>query len=204
MMVLLAGFTLHATEGTKSNPYAIIVARNPFGLRPIPIVEPPPPPAAPPAPRPEIKITGITTLLGAPKALFQYEDKETKRTEFPPLLAEGDTYKMLSVIQIDPENERVRIRNGDTEMLLDFIANGVRPTSTTVAAAASSLNIPPTVVSNPGGRSIVAGPAPTQTLPPALLERMRQLQERGQAEQASHSRILPAPGGALNHAPASP
>lgn len=178
---ILAAFILNSAAATGSNPYEMIVARNPFALRPILEAEPQRSAVAPSALLPEIKITGITTLLTEPKALFQYEDKEAKKTEFPPLLSEGDTYKMLSVLQIDAENNRVRIRNGNTEMMLDFIANGVKPSVSAVAASSSKI-------------ASTAGAAPTQTLPPAFWERMRQMQERKQAEQAASSGITSAPG----------
>ncbi len=208
VMTILAGFPLDTSAITKGNPYEMIIARNPFGLRPIPRMEPPPPALPPQQSLPGIKITGITTLLGEPKALFQYEDQGTKKTEFPPLLAEGQSYKMLSVLQIDPENQWVRIKNGYAEMVLDFIANGVKPTpATAVASAGSSLSLPPHGVSSiSGGRVVLGGPVPTQTLPATILERMKQLQERAQAEEAARLPILPISGlgDALNRAPTLP
>jgi len=187
--IALAGLSLNALGGTASNPYDVITLRNVFGLRPIPVVQPQPEPTVPAAPRPEIKITGITDLLGVPRALFQYEDKEAKRVEFPPLLSEGQSYKELTVVSIDAENNRVRVRNGDAEMVLDFINNGVKPPAT--ASVALAPNTAPASAAALGGRVIVSGPTPN--LPPVILARMQQqrLQEQQQAGQTEHSPILP-------------
>src|SRR5829696_571497 len=78
--LLVVGFSLTAFAELKDNPYQVIIDRNPFGLRPIP-----PPPVAvvdtnPPAPPPpDIKLTGITTLLGEPRVMLQIEDKQSKK-----------------------------------------------------------------------------------------------------------------------------
>src|SRR5215213_5970102 len=97
IMTGLMGATLVATTmaNVQESPYRVIAVRNPFGLRPIPIPveKAPEPPPGPPLP--EIKFTGITTLLGAAMVTLQYEDKEAKKMEFPPLLREGEKYKNL-------------------------------------------------------------------------------------------------------------
>jgi hypothetical protein len=188
--VAMAGLSLNAVAGLNSNPYEVIVVRNPFGLRPIPVIEPTKPPTTPAPPLPEIKITGITTLLGAPKALFQYEDKEAKRLEFPSPLSEGESYKVLMVVSIDSENGRVCIKNGDTEMTLDFVNNGVKLPATAVALL--PMNAAPVAVGNPGGPASVSGPAPV--IPPALLARIQQrLLEQQPAEQLVPGQYLLAP-----------
>jgi hypothetical protein len=187
--IVLAAFSLNAVGVAAGNPYDVITLRNVFGLRPIPVVQPQPEPTVPAAPRPEIKITGITDLLGVPRALFQYEDKEAKRVEFPPLLSEGQSYKELTVVSIDAENNLVRVRNGDAEMVLDFVNNGVKPPA--AASVALSPNGAPASTVPLGGRVIVSGPTPN--LPPVILARMQQqrLQEQQQAGQIEHSSILP-------------
>ena len=125
----MAASSLGLLADVKENPYQVIIDRNPFNLRPIP------PPAvavavetnAPPTPPPEIKLTGITTLSGSPKAFLQVEDKQTKKAAFPPPLAAGDNYNEIMVVSIDVENNTVRIKNGDAETTLDFEKNGVKP-----------------------------------------------------------------------------
>src|SRR6185503_15328371 len=74
----LAGLSLGAFAEMKENPYQVIIDRNPFGLKPIPIPEPPKPPEPPVIPPPDVKLTGITTLGAAPKVFLQVEDKQAK------------------------------------------------------------------------------------------------------------------------------
>ena len=87
---IVAGFSLGAFAEVKENPYQVILERNPFGLRPIPIIEPPKPPE-PPAPPPlEIKLTGITTLGGPPRVFLEFTDPQTKKVDRPSPMNEGE------------------------------------------------------------------------------------------------------------------
>lgn len=177
---ILAGFSLNALAELKDNPYQVIIDRNPFNLRPIP--PPPPPPTetnAPAEPPPEVKLTGITTLLGTPKVFLQLEDKKTKKPSFPPPMAVGDTEEGISIVSIDTENLKVRIKNGDAETTLDFKNHGVKAGAGAAVAGAIPQPgvmpgkvpaIPPPVipaaaVPQPGapntGRAIVAGGTPS-------------------------------------------
>src|SRR5688572_11913468 len=109
---LVLAFGLSAMASTRQNPFDVIVARNVFGLRPIPEAKSSEP-ESPPAPLlPEIRLTGITTLLGKPIVTLHYEDKQAKKTEFPPLLAEGESYRDLKVEHIDLEAQTVAVRVG--------------------------------------------------------------------------------------------
>ena len=144
--IIVAGFSLGAFADVKENPYQVIIDRNPFGLKPIPEAPKAPPPEAPVTPPPEIKLTGITTLGAAPKAFLQVEDKQTKKAEFPPPLAAGESYKDLTVVSIDVDNNTVRIKNGDAETTLDFEKNGVKAT-----VAAAPVPHPGGIPLNPGG-----------------------------------------------------
>lgn len=169
----MTGMGLNVFAGVRGNPYQSIVARNPFGLRPVPPPALQPVKTPPAAPLPEIKLTGVTTLLSRPNALFQYEDKETKKVEFPLPLSEGETYKKLTVLHIDVANGRVRIRNGDSEATLDFTHNGVKVGTGRPPAARGPIAgiIPPQrrpdnpTASNPNSRVIVLGPP--GSMPPA-------------------------------------
>jgi hypothetical protein len=174
---MVAGFSFSALAEIKENPYQVIIDRNPFNLRPIP--PPPAPPAetnAPAEPPPEIKLTGITTLLGTPKVFLQLEDKKTKKPSFL-TMAEGDSENGVTIVHIDPENLKVRVKNGDAETTLDFKNNGVKPSAGAVATAGGvpppggvmPLQVPPIVPTVPGaqaaaantGRAIVAGGTPS-------------------------------------------
>lgn len=145
----LAGFSLGAFAEVKENPYQVIIDRNPFGLKPIPIPEPPKLPEPPVIPPPEVKLTGITTLGAAPKVFLQMEDKQAKgKAEFPPPLAVGESHKDVTVLMIDVENNVVRVKIGENETTLDFEKNGVKPGAGAVASAAPAPGLP---IYNPGG-----------------------------------------------------
>jgi hypothetical protein len=133
--LFVVGFSLTAMAELKDNPYQIIIDRNPFGLRPIP-----PPPVAvvetnpPPTPPPDIKLTGITTLLGSPRVMLQVEDKQAKGKFLFPTLSEGESENGITIVAVDTENMKVRVRNGDAETTLDFKNNGVKPGAGAVAS----------------------------------------------------------------------
>src|SRR5580704_12750845 len=72
-LLLSAGARAQDTD-TTDKPYASIVARNMFGLLPIP----PPdtnPPAPPVDPPPKITLNGIMTIFGRDQALFKVASK---------------------------------------------------------------------------------------------------------------------------------
>jgi hypothetical protein len=173
IMTGLVGATLVATAvaNVQESPYRVIAARNPFGLRPIPILVEKAPEPTPPPLLPEVKITGITTLLGVPVVTLQYEDKQAKKVEFPPLLREGEGYKGLVVERIDTDSETVVIRNGDLRTTLDFVHNGVKPSAqpTMVASAAPAPNLFPPVPASP---NVFIGNAPNAR-PPLTPEQAR-------------------------------
>lgn len=124
---LAAGWSFQSRAEVKENPYQIIIDRNPFGLRPVPVPPPPVDPTPPPPPPPGIAMTGITTLLGPPKVFLELTDPQTKKVERPSALTEGETFKAVTVVSIDAENNRVKVKNGDAELWLDFEKNGVKP-----------------------------------------------------------------------------
>ncbi len=147
---LLAGFTLATFAEIKDSPYQIIVDRNPFALKPIP--PPPPPPSNEPtntvAPPSDVKLTGITTLLGPPKVFLEIIDPQTKKTSRPPGLLVGEKEGNVEILAIDPTEGTVHIRQGDTETTLDFDKNGLKPSG--VATAAPAHGIPGLVPLNTG------------------------------------------------------
>jgi hypothetical protein len=166
-VIAVAGFSLDACADVKENPYQVIIDRNPFNLRPIPppVVAVATETNAPPVPPPEIKLTGITTLSGSPKAFLQVEDKQTKKAAFPPPLAAGDNYNEIVVVSIDVENNTVRIKNGDAETTLDFEKNGVKAAAVAATPTPQPGVLPhlnpnaPGVPPVPGGVSAVQPPA---------------------------------------------
>lgn len=153
---VVATFSLGAFAEVRDHPYQIIIERNPFALKPIPPPvdttkkEEPPPPPVPPL---EIKLTGITTLLGPPRVLLELVDTQTKKTERPPPLSEGDLVynTAITILAIDAENGLVRIKNGDAETTLDFKNNGIKPSAT---ASAAPVPMNPAGVLQPGQPNI--------------------------------------------------
>jgi hypothetical protein len=201
ILTVALGFV--AVAGIPENPSEVIVARNIFGLRPMPVVQPPPPEEPPAPPLPEIKVTGITTLLGKPIATLQYEDKEAKKIEFPPLLAEGEKYKDLIVERIDVEAQTVAIVIGDTRTTLDFVRNGVKPTaSKTVAQAVTPAATPaisfPNFPGRPNGSNGVfvagGGVVTPQTRTQMTPEQARAYLEDWRQKQAAQQGAILPPG----------
>ncbi len=159
---VLAGFAAGALA-EKETPYQIIVDRNPFALKPIP---PPPPPPGPPEPTnntpppSDVKMSGITTLLGEARVFLEFTDPQTKKVTRPPALQAGDKEGNVEVLSIDPENGVVRIRQGETETSLDFEKNGVKPSAVASAAPAHNPGMPPPVPPPVAGLPGAAATAP--------------------------------------------
>ncbi len=105
------------------NPYAGIIARNIFHLRP-------PEPKliqAVSAPLPTLVLTGITTILGRKQALLKIRFPASP--PHPPkeescILTEGEKDGALQVLQIDVKEARVNVSNSGTLMTLTFEKNG--------------------------------------------------------------------------------
>jgi len=110
--VLIAPCAWSEDVGAADSPYASIVARNMFGLVPIP---PPDPNAGkPPAdPPPKITPTGIMTIFGRDQALFRVATK-TK----PGQPAKDDAY-VLSEGERQDGIEVVKINHGDAIITFD-------------------------------------------------------------------------------------
>lgn len=97
------------------NPYALIVARNIFGLNPPP---PPPDPNAA-APEPTVKITpnGIMSIFGQWQVLFKASGGD-KPGEQSYMLAEGQRQDDIEVVKIDEKAGIITFNNhGMTEKL---------------------------------------------------------------------------------------
>src|SRR5690348_6027189 len=89
-------------ESTDGNHYHAIVERNVFDLK-----APPPPVTAAPVtntPPPNVKLTGITTILGNKRALFMVQEapvggKPQKEESY--ILTEGQRQGALEVLEIN-------------------------------------------------------------------------------------------------------
>ena len=177
---------------TRENPYLAIAQRNPFGLRSAVPVMPPPPKVLPPPGQPLIWITGISDLTGQRTAMFQYEDRQTRKVRYSALLTEGQGDETVTVLHIDPVNALVRVKCGETETTLDFVHNGLKPTTTPVASAPS---VPPPFRPAPP-TPFAPKPGLSREQAEAIIERRRQelrtLEASGQSGPArGSSAILP-------------
>lgn len=91
------------------NPYKPIATRNVFALNAVSL---PQPPAQPPAPLARISLTGLTTILGPPNALFKVSNPaEPGKPEKSYLLREGQIQDDIEVMSIDAINGIVTFRN---------------------------------------------------------------------------------------------
>ena len=219
--VIAFGSSLGAFAEVKEHPYQFIVARNPFALRPIlppPVVEPPPVPPVPPM---EIKLTGLSTLLGRALVFLEFTDPQTRKTDRPAPMSEGDTYHgAITIVTIDADNFRVTIRNGGVERTLDFEKDGLKPSPPSATPPALTpprvANYPPPVAPKSGGRGFVGGAETAQPnsppggqLPPTLTRaeaeaRLVQLREFYQQQNHAAANILPPGRAGLPNLPSSP
>ena len=145
LFVALAGQAVWANE---TNPYATIVDRNPFALKP-----PPPPPAAPentapPVPMAKVILTGLLSSFGEPRALFEILEDPGKGGGTPkkPILREGERLGPVEVLAIDVVKNSVRIRNSGVETNVTFEVAAKGPTA--------------------GGPGVPGAPPPAFTPPP--------------------------------------
>ena len=110
----------------SGSPYQGIVDRNVFGLKP-------PPPPTPPedqnkVPPPNIKLQGITTLLGNKRALMKVmmpAKPGVKAEEQSFILAQGQRDGDIEVLEIDDKAGTVKVNNFGTITNLSFKNNGV-------------------------------------------------------------------------------
>lgn len=145
----------------RASPYWAVVLRNPFGLVPPPPTNTPPPPPPPPQKKEEpkdlgeLKLSGITTLLGK-RAMFVLVRGKTNICSG--LVAEGERDAFipeLQVLQIDPIGGRVRVRFADVEKELNFQEHGLeRPKPVTTVARAQPVPTPA-----PGTARVTPSPA---------------------------------------------
>jgi hypothetical protein len=99
------------------SPWGIITAQNVFRLQPV-VLQQKPVEEAPRKPAPKVVVTGITDVCGRRLALV--EILEPGKLLSKPLLAEGDRFGSVQVLQIDLGHDRVRVRidGEDSDLLL--------------------------------------------------------------------------------------
>jgi hypothetical protein len=161
----LSGSVLQAVPATElKENYQSIIERNPFGLKP------PPPPAAdkPPEkekPKSEIFLTGITSIgyPRFPKQAYFYTMEQGKKEPTYYALSEGEIKDGIKIMDIDPQQRKVRISMNNSDTVLSFETHGVKVAA--VAAkpgmpGAANLPVPGQVNPQPGMQPLPMPTAP--------------------------------------------
>jgi hypothetical protein len=111
-----------ADSNPSDNPYATIVARNIFGLVPIP---PPPPPPAPPVDAPpKITANGIMNVFGELEALFKVSTPakgSTPAKDQSYMLSQGQRQDDVEVVKIDEPNGTITFDNHGTTQEIPLV-----------------------------------------------------------------------------------
>ena len=136
MAVCLAGglflpAAVHALTSTD-NPYNSIVVRNPFGL----IAIPPPAPIETTTPPSNIKLTGITTILGIKNALLMAQEPGPAGKSQSYILTEGQREGQIEVLTIDNIAGLVKVNNAGVVSTLNFDKDGFKSPTSLVPAPA--------------------------------------------------------------------
>jgi hypothetical protein len=115
-------------------PYDSIVARNAFGLRPAPLIQPASPPQSVWTPPPDLKITGLIALPPTRKVSFYVVEHGKPPKSY--VLAEGEQQDDIKVVTIDAGSQTVRVKNQGVYVILDFKTHGLSPSTDAMPATA--------------------------------------------------------------------
>ena len=151
----LARPCVHANVDADANPYATIVDRNPFGLKPPPPPPPPPEQTAPPVPMAKVTMTGLLSTFGEPRVLLEIIEEPGKGGGTPkkPILREGERMGPVEILAIDVVKNSVRIRNSGVETNMTF----PEVAKAGPAAGGPGLHGAPPAFTPPGGGVPTAG-----------------------------------------------
>lgn len=131
---LVLGGALAWGVESGGNPYADIVTRNAFGLKP---PEPPKveaPPAEEKAPS-NIIMTGVTSIGGKKQVYLKITTPGEKEPEYIHL-GENERQGAIEVVEITPKTGRVRIKNRGVPSLISFETHGAMASLAAAAPAA--------------------------------------------------------------------
>src|SRR5262245_35472188 len=169
-VIVLSSAVVTTLAVAKENPYESIIDRNAFGLKP-----PPPPPTnivqeTPPL---TVKLTGVTSLGGEPKAFFQVtEPGHGKQPKVQTAMSKGDRSAGVEVLESDVDKGEVKSKNGTVETTLNFEKDGIKSAGLTAPvppriAAVPPLTLPPVQPGAPGAPGVNPMTTPIIT-PPGL------------------------------------
>ncbi len=138
LLCLLVAFAAGAS------PYSVVAERNIFGLK-----DPPPPPSTEPEPEPppNLKLTGITTIMGVPRALMKVQvpakPPQPAKDESYIMVAGGPAQAGVEVLEIndsmDLKDVKVKVRQAGKEFWLT-LEKSAAPKAGPVAAAPPGAN----------------------------------------------------------------
>jgi hypothetical protein len=132
---LVLNTSLHADDAVlPGNPYAVVVARNIFGLNPPPPVDP----NAAKAPEPPVKVipNGIMSIFGQLQVLFKVPAKPGGK-DASYILTEGQSQDEIEVVKINEKAGTVTFNNHGIVQELPLV---VTPPSSTPASTPTSGN----------------------------------------------------------------
>jgi hypothetical protein len=139
----------------SSDPYATIVARNIFGLVPVP---PPPPPPVPPAdPPPKITANGIMNVFGELEALFKVSfpaKGSTPAKDQSYMLSQGQRQDDIEVVKIDEPNGTITFDNNGTTQEIPLVPAGKGSGSGPAASGSPQPGYSPSIPPGSFGRPV--------------------------------------------------
>lgn len=180
VLVLLPVSAWSLVPDLSSNPYRAIAERNVFGLQDPPV--PPPVDVEPEVNASNVKLTGITKVLGQTRVLMLVQEMGANGKVLPDskeesyMLSVGQAQGPIEVDEIIDEKEgKVRIKNAGKTMVISFDTHGTKLAAAPPPAATPKIPAPPSaspvgVGRRPGIRNIpegvpVATPAGIQEFP---------------------------------------
>jgi hypothetical protein len=109
----------------------------------------------------KVVLTGITSVFGPPRALFEVTEQETGKTPNikRPILREGERDGAIEVLSIDLAKNEVRIKNGNVETNVAFEIVKATGAPTTVPGMAPPPGPVPVNYANPALHNPVAAAA---------------------------------------------
>jgi hypothetical protein len=158
-----------ASASGASQPYGTIVARNIFGLVPIPPPAPPPDPT-PTDPPPKITANGITSIFGPLQALFKVTlpakaGQQAKETTYR--LSVGQRQDDIEVVKIDEKTATITFNNHGTTQDIPLTEGTASAGPAPAAAPPQNPFAPktPRFGERPGGFAAIGAGGQTPVLP---------------------------------------
>ena len=134
-------------------PYREIASRNSFGLKARQEEKPKPTPVV--SPHQNIRLAGITTILGRKVAFLVITSTEPGRLPECLVFAEGQRQREIEVIEIDEKGGVVKVLNCGQEQTLEFTESGDARIPHGPGFPSGDINVSPSDPLSPEERTIV-------------------------------------------------